>query len=455
MSKTGLVRALLLSAALISAPPALASAPATQPQTASQTEIDELEKFMDVYERVKAKYVKDVDDHTLIKGAIDGMLSALDPHSSYAEGSDFDELQTLSDGDYGGLGLISTIDGGFLRVVSTTEDAPASRAGIKAKDFITKIDGQLMYDVPLEEASSKMRGDPGSKVKLTILRAGVDKPIELTLTRAVIDVKPVKWEIRKNVGIINLNIFNGKAGESVRSAIEAINKATGGGPTGYILDLRSNGGGVVEEAVDIADQFLDGGEIVSRRGRTADNILRYYARPGDLTNGRPVIVLVDAGTASASEIVAGALQDHHRALIVGEQSFGKGSVQSVWTIGPKRALRLTTELYYLPSGRSIQGEGIEPDVIVPQLTDGDRKARRGTLREADLRRHLIADVPVEDATLIDSDPPSPRFAITPASLKSRGVEDFQLDYAVNIISRLNPTANIADRIGKKAMPKEG
>jgi carboxyl-terminal processing protease len=312
-----------------------------------------------------------------------------------------------------------------------------------------------MYDVPLDEASAKMRGDPGSKVTLTVRRAGVEKPIELTLTRAVIDVKPVKWEIRKNVGIINLNIFNGKAGEATRSAIEAINNASHGAAAGYILDLRSNGGGVVEEAVDIADQFLDGGEIVSRRGRTNEDILRYYARPGDLTNGRPVIVLVDAGTASASEIVAGALQDHHRALIVGEQSFGKGSVQSVWNIGPKRALRLTTELYYLPSGRSIQGEGIEPDIVVPQLTDGERKTRRGDVREADLRHHLIADVPVEDAALIDSDPPSPRFAITPASLKSRGVEDFQLDYAVNIISRLDPSANIADRSGKRTSPKEG
>ena len=454
MPKTIPVRALLVSVALVGASPALASAPAAQPQAASQTEIDELEKFMDVYERVKAKYVKDVDDHTLIKGAIDGMLSALDPHSSYAEGSDFDELQTLNDGDYGGLGLISTIDGGFLRVVSTTEDAPAARAGVKAKDFITKINGELMYDVPLEEASAKMRGEPGTKVTLTIRRAGVDKPIELTLTRAIVDVKPVKWEIRKNVGIINLNIFNGKAGDSVRSAIQAINNATHGGPAGYILDLRSNGGGVLEEALDISDQFLDGGEIVSRRGRTAENIQRYYARPGDLTNGRPVIVLVDAGTASASEIVAGALQDHHRALIVGEQSFGKGSVQSVWNIGPKRALRLTTELYYLPSGRSIQGEGIEPDIVVPQLTDGERKARRGDIREADLRRHLIADVPVEDAALIDSDPPSPRFMVTPAVLKSRGVQDFQLDYAVNIISRLDPAANIAESGGKKA-PKDG
>ena len=455
MPKAGLIRVLMISAAVVAAPPAFASASTTQAQIASQTEIDELEKFMDVYERVKAKYVKDVDDHTLIKGAIDGMLSALDPHSSYAEGSDFDELQTLSNGDYAGLGVVTTIDGGFLRVVSTTEGAPAQKAGIKPKDFITRIDGQLIYDMSLDEASGRLRGDPGSKVALTIRRAGIGKPIEMTVTRGVVEVKPVKWEVRKNVGIINLNIFNGKAGDETRSAIEAINSATHGGPAGYILDLRSNGGGVLEEAVDIADQFLEGGEIVSRRGRTKDDIQHYYARPGDLAQGKPVIVLVDAGTASASEIVAGALQDHHRALIVGEQSFGKGSVQSVWTIGPKRALRLTTELYYLPSGRSIQGEGIDPDIVVPQLTDGEGKSRRrDDVREADLRRHLIADAPVEDALLIDSDPPSPRFMVTAASLKSRGVADFQLDYALNIISRLDPAANIAEQAAKKA-PKEG
>jgi carboxyl-terminal processing protease len=409
---------------------------------------------MDVYERVKAKYVKDVDDHTLIKGAIDGMLSALDPHSSYAEGTDYQDLQTLSNGDYGGIGVVTTIDGGFLRVVSTTEDGPGWRAGIKPKDFITKINGELVYGLNLEEASNKMRGDPGTKVKITLRRAGTDKPIDLTLTRSVIEVKPVKWEVRKNVGIINLNIFNGKAGEETRSAIEAINAATHDGATGYVLDLRNNGGGVLDEAVDIADLFLEQGEIVSRRGRTNEGSQHYYARPGDLAHGRPVIVLVDAGTASASEIVAGALQDHHRALIVGEQSFGKGSVQSIWTIGPQRALRLTTELYYLPSGRSIQGEGIDPDITVPQLSDGERRARRGEVREADLRRHLLAEAPVEDDLLIASDPPAPRFEVTAASLKSRGVEDFQLDYAVNIISRLSPAASIADR-GRKPAPKAG
>ena len=443
MLKSGLAFMLLVSATAALASPATVSDPSASPSTSKPTDIDELDTFMDVYERVKAKYVKDVDPHTLVKGAIEGMLAALDPHSSYEEGSDFDDLQTITDGDYGGLGVVTTVDGGFVRVVSTTEDAPAWKAGVKPKDFITHVDGKLLYGLSLDEATAKLRGSPGSKVQLTLRRQGEDKPITVTVTRAIVEVKPVKWQVRKNVGIINLNIFNGKAGDETRKALEAINAATPGGPVGYILDLRSNGGGVVDEAVDIADQFLEGGEIVSRRGRTQSSSQHYYAGPGDLAQGRPVIVLVDSGTASASEIVAGALQDHHRALIVGEQSFGKGSVQSIYPMGGKRALRLTTELYYLPSGRSIQGEGIEPDIVVPQLSDGVRKGRIN-LREADLRRHLIADVPVEDADLIETDPVAPRFSVTPAMLKTQGIVDFQLDYALNILSRLAPPTNIVD-----------
>src|SRR4051812_30751183 len=436
-------RQLLIGAAfaLASSGTAVAS-PAAPP---ARSTIEELDTFMTVFERVKAQYVKSVDDHTLIKGAIDGMLAALDPHSSYAEGSDFGDLEIISTGNYGGVGLVSTVEGGLVRVVSTVEDGPAWRAGVKPGDYITRVNGELVYGLSLDEAVGKLRGVPGSKVQLTVRRQGARDPITVSVLRSVIDIHPVKWEVRNGVGVINLNIFNGKSADETRDAINKIKQATNGAAIGYILDLRDNGGGVRDEAGEIADPFLQSGEIVSRRGRSGDSTRRFYARPGDLTEGRPLIVLVDAGSASASEIVAGALQDHHRALIVGERSFGKGSVQSVWNIGPKRALRLTTELYYLPSGRSIQGEGIEPDIVVPQLTDGERKARRGDVREADLRRHLIADVPVEDAALIDSDRPSPRFAITPASLKSRGVEDFQLDYAVNIISRLDPSANIADR----------
>ena len=444
------MRTSLIAVAMIAAPPAFASA--TTVSQEQQSTFDELEKFMDVYQRVKMNYVKSVDDHTLIKGAIDGMLSALDPHSSYAEGSDFDDLQTISEGDYGGLGVVTTVDDGFVKVVSTTEDTPAWRAGIKPNDYITRINGEVVYGLKLDEATDKLRGKPGSKVQITIRRANVLKPIELGLTREVINVKPVKWEVRKGVGIINLNIFNGKAGAETRAAMEAINTATSGGPLGYILDLRSNGGGVLQEAVDIADLFLDRGEIVSQRGRTTDMAEHFYARQGDLAHGRPVIVLVDAGSASASEIVAGALQDHRRALIVGEKSFGKGSVQSIYLMGDRRALRLTTDFYYLPSGRSIQAGGIEPDIVVPQISD--EGSQQLAVRESDLRKHLLAEVGSDDALLSQEDPPSPRFSATPASLKRRGVSDFQLHYAINILGRLGP-ASIADTTGHKPSPPAG
>ena len=438
------VRPLLLGVALAltAAAPAVASAPATE------STFDELERFMSVFERVKKNYVKSVDDHTLINGAIDGMLAALDPHSSYAEGQDFENLQTIADGNYGGLGLVTTVEDGLLKVVSTTEDTPAWRAGIKSGDYITHIDGVLMFGSKLDEAVEKMRGEPGTKVELRIRREGNPKPMELSLVRGVIDVNPVKWEVRNRVGVINLNIFNGKSGEATREAIQKINTATKDGAIGYVLDLRSNGGGIVDQAVEIADLFLEQGEIVSQRGRTNDTIRRFYARSGDLTHGKPVVVLVDSGTASASEIVAGALQDHHRALVVGERSFGKGSVQSVFRMGSDRALKLTTELYYLPSGRSVQAGGIDPDISVPQLSDEGRTSRL-RVRESDLRRHLITEAGDEDALLKQEDPPSPRFTITAASLKKQGVEDYQLDYAIKLLQRVDPV-NIAGSAGKGA-----
>jgi carboxyl-terminal processing protease len=445
-------RALLIGSAILLAPGA-ASASAPVPAAVAPSPFDELETFMRVYERVKSSYVKPVDDHILIKGAIDGMLAALDPHSSYAEGLDYSDLQIISDGNYGGLGVVTTVDDGLVKVVSTTEDTPAWRAGIKSGDYITHVDGKLMYGLDLDEATAKLRGKPGSQVQVTVRRQGSPKPMVLSLVRGIIDVAPVKWEVRDNVGIINLNVFNGKSGEETRKAIEKIDAATHGRATGYILDLRSNGGGVLGEAVEIADLFLDQGEIVSQRGRTGDGIERYYARPGDLTNGRPLIVLIDSGSASASEIVAGALQDHHRGLLLGERSFGKGSVQSIYQMGRERALRLTTDLYYLPSGRSIQAGGIEPDIVVPQLSDGDRDARFD-VREADLRQHLIAEAGDDDALLRREDPPSPRFSVTAAELEKRGVKDFQLDYAVDVIRRLDP-ANLAESPIAGARPTSG
>jgi len=409
---------------------------------ADTTNYQELEKFMSVYERVKANYVDPVDDHTLIKGAIDGMLSALDPHSSYAEASDFDQLKTTTDGNYGGLGISVTIEDGAVKVIAPTEDTPAWRAGIKAGDYITHINGELLYGLSLDEAVAKMKGDPGTTAKLTIVRPGRDKPIEVSVTRERIALRPVKWEIKDGVGYININTFTGNVGEQTKAALVAIDKATGGHPLGYIVDLRSNPGGLLDQAVDVADDFLDSGEIVSQRGRTKDDIERYYARPGDMAHGLPVVVLTDAGTASASEIVAGALQDHRRAIVMGEKSFGKGSVQTVVQTGPDSALRLTTARYYTPSGRSVQAGGIQPDIDVPQLSDPDYKDRK-VVREADLRRHLLAQAKVEDKLLEADDTPDPRFSDKPEELEKRGIKDYQLYYAINTLKRLAAPSAIA------------
>jgi len=429
-------------------PLALVGALALVPVTASSfaaadtTNYQELEKFMSVYERVKANYVEPVDDKTLIKGAIDGMLAALDPHSSYVEANDFDQLKATTDGNYGGLGLTVSMEDGVVKVIAPTEDTPAWRAGIKSGDYITHINGEFLNNLSLDEAVAKMKGDPGTSVKLTIIRPGRDKPLDFTVRRERIELHPVKWEIKEGVGYININTFSGNVAEQTKAALIGIDKATGGHPLGYVVDLRSNPGGLLDQAVDVADDFLDSGEIVSQRGRTKDDIERYYARPGDMAHGLPVVVLTDAGTASASEIVAGALQDHRRALIMGEKSFGKGSVQTVVQTGPEAALRLTTARYYTPSGRSVQAGGIDPDIAVPQLSDPDYKDRK-VIREADLRRHLLAQSNVEDKLLEADNTPDPRFMMTPASLEKQGIKDFQLYYALNTIKRLSSTATIA------------
>jgi len=435
-------------------PLALVGALALVPVTASSfaaadtTNYQELEKFMSVYERVKANYVEPVDDHTLIKGAIDGMLAALDPHSSYVEASDFDTLRTTTDGNYGGLGITVSTEDGAVKVIAPTEDTPAWRAGIKSGDFITHINGELVYGLTLDEAVEKMRGQPGTSIKLTIVRPGRNKPFDVALVRERIELRPVKWEIKDGIGIININTFSGNVADQTKSALLSIDKATGGKPLGYIVDLRSNPGGLLDQAVEISDAFLEGGEIVSQRGRDRNDIERYYARPGDMAHGLPVIVLVDAGTASASEIVAGALQDHRRAIVMGEKSFGKGSVQTVVQTGPQAALRLTTARYYTPSGRSVQAGGIDPDIVVPQLSDEDYKDRP-RIREADLRRHLLAQAKVEDKLLENDDTPDPRFAMTSAELEKKGIKDFQLDYAMKTLKRLAAPPYIASAAGTK------
>ncbi|MHA6721810.1 S41 family peptidase [Sphingomonas sp. RS2018] len=415
--------------------------------TAAMAQVDagayrDLDVFMDIYNRVKADYVEKVDDKTLVKGAIQGMLAALDPHSSYVDALDFDNMRIATEGNYGGLGLTVSMEDGAVKVIAPTEDTPAYRAGIKAGDYITHINGTLIYGQSLNEAIEGMRGPPGTKVSLTLVRPGRDKPIEVTLVRETIVQKPVKWEVKNGIGIININTFSANTGADTRAAIMAIEKSLGHAPVGYVVDLRDNGGGLLTQAIEVSDAFLDHGEIVSQRGRAKSDIERYYATPGDLTKGLPIVVLTDSGTASASEIVAGALQDHHRALVMGERSFGKGSVQTLLPLSENTALRLTTARYYTPSGRSVQEGGIEPDIAVPQLSDPDRKSRP-VFREADLRRHLINEAKVDNKVLEEDTIDDPRFAATAKDLEAKGVKDFQLDYALRTLARLGPAVKTA------------
>lgn len=403
--------------------------------------------FLDVFNRVKAEYVDKVDDKTLVKGAIDGMLAALDPHSGYETGLDYDNLRISTLGSYGGLGLTVTMEDGTVKVVSPQEDTPGGRAGIKSGDYITHIDGKLIVGDTLDEAITRMRGAPGTRIALTLLRVGRDKPIEVSLVREKIVQQPVKWSVKDDIGVININAFSEHTGEAVTNAIRGIERQLGHAPLGYVVDLRDNGGGLRDESIAVADNFLSGGEIVSQRGREKGDIEPFYAESyvkGDLAHGLPIIVLTNAGTASASEIVAGALQDHHRALVMGTRSFGKGSVQSVIDLGGNAALRLTTSRYYTPSGRSVQEGGIEPDIAVPQLSDPDYKTRT-VFREDDLRRHLINEAKVDNAALEEDGKPDPRFAATPAQLKAKGVTDFQLSYALATIGRLSAGPQVAAR----------
>ena len=433
-----------LSFAPLAALTALALVPvATGAMAAADTEtLHEFDQFLEVFNRVKANYVDKVDDKTLIKGAIEGMLASLDPHSSYVDALDFDNMRIMTEGNYGGLGLTVGMEDGAVKVIAPQEDTPAYRAGIKSGDYITHIDGKLLFGGSLDEAVSAMRGKPGTKIALTLVRPGTNKPIDVTLLREVITQKPVKWEVRGDVGYININTFSEQTGPDTRGAIMAIDKALGHKPLGYVVDLRDNGGGLLNQAIEVSDAFLSSGEIVSQRGREKTDIERYYARPGDDARGLPVVVLTNAGTASASEIVAGALQDHHRALVMGTRSFGKGSVQTLIPLGPQTQLRLTTARYYTPSGRSVQEGGIEPDIKVPQISDADYKSRP-VFREADLRRHLINEIKADNAILEEDTTTDPRFKATPEELKKQGIEDFQLYYALKTVARLGGAAQVA------------
>ena len=422
----------------LSIPATVLVAQSVQQQQAQADRFKELEEFLAVYRKVKLGYVDKVDDKQLMEGAIQGMLASLDPHSAFLDKSDFSSLQTQIDGEYGGLGLTVTLEDEAVKVIAPTKDTPADKAGIKSGDFITHLDGKLILGGTLDEAVEAMRGAPGTSIKLTIYRPGRDAPFDVTITRAVIDLKPVRWEVKNRIGVISITGFSEQTGADVVAAVSGIKKSLGGNPLGYIIDLRSNPGGILDEAVSVSDAFLSSGEIVSERGRDKSDIQRWWAEravPGDVTGGAPIIVLVDAGSASASEIVAGALQDHHRGLVMGERSFGKGSVQSVLPLTRDTGLRLTVARYHLPSGRSVQEGGIKPDVRVPQLTDPDYK-KRVSVRESDLRRHLVNELKDNSKDLEEDRIDDPRFAMTAEQLKAKGIDDFQLYYAMETLQRL-------------------
>ena len=395
MRKTSLI---LLGAAAGAAVTLIAVQPrimlGTSAKAAAADTYRQLNLFGDVFERVRADYVEKPDDQKLIETAINGMLAGLDPHSSYMDPKSFRDMQVQTRGEFGGLGIEVTMEDGLIKVVTPIDETPASKAGVQANDLITKLDEDQVQGLTLNQAVEKMRGPVNTKIKLTIMRKGQDKPLELTLTRDVIRVRAVRSEVKgDDIGYIRMTQFNEQTTDGLKKAIVDINaKISKDKLKGYVLDLRNNPGGLLDQAISVSDAFLQKGEIVSTRGRNAEETQRFNARAGDLTDGKPVIVLINGGSASASEIVAGALQDHRRATVIGTRSFGKGSVQTIIPLGSGNgALRLTTARYYTPSGRSIQAKGITPDIEVLQDVPDDMKTKTDTKGEASLRGHLKGD----------------------------------------------------------------
>src|SRR5579872_142920 len=364
------------------------SARAATPDTYRQ-----LNLFGDVFERVRSDYVEKPDDSKLVESAISGMLAGLDPHSSYMDAKSFRDMQVQTRGEFGGLGIEVTMEDGLIKVVSPIDDTPASKAGIMANDIITNLDDEAVQGLTLNQAVEKMRGPVNTKIKLKIIRKGQDNPIDVTLVRDNIRVRSVRARVEADdIAYIRITTFNEQTTEGLKKEVSNLQSQIGDKLKGYIIDLRNNPGGLLEEAVTVSDAFLERGEIVSTRGRNAEETQRRSARPGDLAKGKPVMVLINGGSASASEIVAGALQEHKRATLIGTRSFGKGSVQTIIPLGSGHgALALTTARYFTPSGRSIQAKGISPDIEVLQDVPDNLKAQTDSKGEASLRGHLKAE----------------------------------------------------------------
>ncbi len=370
--------------------------PSAQAQSGSGDTIRQLKLFGDVFERVRKEYVEEVTDQELVESAINGMLTSLDPHSGYLDAGRYRDMQVQTRGEFGGLGIEVTMENGLVKVVSPIDDTPAFDAGIQAGDLITHIDGEPVMGLSLSEAVERMRGPVNSEIELKIVRENREEPLAVNLARAIIKISPVRARAEDDIGYVRLTTFNEQTNDIMREEVAKLRDQLGDRFRGLVLDLRNNPGGLLDQAVAVADAYLDQGEIVSTRGRRSESIQRFNARSGDIIDGLPMVVLINGGSASASEIVAGALQDHRRSIIMGTQSFGKGSVQTIMPISGEGAIRLTTARYYTPSGTSIQAKGIAPDIEVHQATielQDDTSGRR----EADLRGRLDGETPGDQA----------------------------------------------------------
>lgn len=396
-----------------------------------------LSLFGDVFERVRDQYVDDVSDEQLIKYAINGMLGNLDPHSAFLDEEDFKDMRVNTQGEFGGLGIEVTMENGFVKVVSPIDDTPASEADIAAGDLITHLDGKPVIGLSLREAVKKMRGKVGTKIDLTIRREDVKEPIEVTIIRDIIKIRSVRHRILDDIGYIRITTFNKNTESGLRTAIDEIREQAGEDTIrGYVLDLRNNPGGLLNQAIAVTDAFLDQGEIVSTRGRNEEDTKRDNATKGDIIDGLPVIVLINGGSASASEIVAGALQDHRRAIVMGTQSFGKGSVQTVIGLPDDGAMRLTTHRYYTPSGRSIQAKGIEPDIIVEPAKIENIDVS-GRIRESDLSGALDDGEVKEDDDDQEQNESNQDEDDSESNAEKEPIRDYQLSRAVDLLRGLN------------------
>jgi carboxyl-terminal processing protease len=397
--------------------------PSNTAQAAGVGTYRQLSIFGDIFERVRASYVTEPEEEELIESAINGMLTSLDPHSSYLNAKDFSDMRVQTRGEFGGLGIEVTMENELVKVVSPIEDTPAANAGVLAGDLISKIDGEDIRGITLQQAVEKMRGEINTPIVLTIVREGADKPLDITIIRDVIKVRSVRWRIEdEDIGFIDINAFNEQTFQGLETAIDRIKEQVPEDQLkGYIVDLRLNPGGLLDQAISVSDTFLDRGLIVSTRGRNPEETRRHAARAGDLTGGKPLIVLINGGSASASEIVAGALQDHKRATVVGTRSFGKGSVQTIIPLGSNGALRLTTALYYTPADRSIQGKGIEPDIRIDQPLPEELVGRVQARGESQLKGHIVGNE--------EDDKGSGSIAYVPPDPK----DDVQLVYAKDLL----------------------